>query len=426
MKNLLIVIGVLLVLCICVLLIGGVWGFLSYGEEITETFAVFEAAATVVSETPVIPVEGTTEPPVAPAEDGAEPPAAGEEGHTLELATEITPGIYDDVLADGQPNWYRFEVAPGQIVGLTLTPGEDVSECLGFLLLDSAQLQIGGEGGLCPGKTGSSTTIMNNGSGGRHYVSLLGQGSYSFELSLQNQNDGNSGGDAGDGFNQATPAQLGTVVTGQIGDYDEEDWYRLEVPPGYVLPLALTAGEDVIDDALAIRLWDADQQEVEFKDVIYAGQAESFTKVMNNSTGGTYYVTIYGQGSYTLDIGGQSQNDGNSGGDAGDEFQQATPVQLGSVVSGQIGDYDQEDWYVVEVPQGHNLSVSFTVLDESFIDTPYVRLNNAEGQEESLLVESPLLGEPETREMLLEAGGPYYFEIGQHNQGWGSYTLEIK
>lgn len=229
-------------------------------------------------------------------------------------------------------------------------------------------------------------------------------------------------GEEGHSLELATEISPG-LYDGLLAD-GKQNWYRLEVPPGHTLTLSLTAGGDVTED-LAIRLSDANQKEVAFRDVISAEESKSVTKVMNNSSGGTYFVTLYGQGSFELEIASQNQNDGDSGGDAGDVLEQATPVQVGATLSGQIGDYDQADWYRVELPLGHTLSLSFTVTGESFVDTPYIRLNDAEGREVWLL-DPPPLGETKSGEILLETGGPYFVEIGQYNTGWGGYRLEME
>ena len=86
---------------------------------------------------------------------------------------------------------------------------------------------------------------------------------------------------------------------------------------------------------------------------------------MNTSSGGAYSALVSrGLGSYSLEISLQCQDDAGSGGDAGDKPLEALQIEPGQTFSGEIGDYDQEDWYQFEVADGE------TIVLETFAADP--------------------------------------------------------
>ena len=145
---------------------------------------------------------------------------------------------------------------------------------------------------------------------------------------------------------------------------------------------------------------------------------------MNTSSGGTYYVKVSrGAGSYSLAISLQSQNDAGLGGDAGDEILEALQIELGPAFSGEIGDYDLEDWYKFEVPQGHALSVAFT-SDEDAIQKMTVELIDPERER---VWNEVNIGPSEAKSVSVAAetvsGGTYYVKV---SRGSGGYGVEIE
>jgi len=223
-------------------------------------------------------------------------------GSSLAQATEIPMGLHTGVLAEGEgEHWYKFEVPHGHILSLAFTPGEDVSGSLDIWLYNPDQKDIWSAQNVAPTVTKSGTRVMNTSSGGTYYVQVCdGPGSYSLDLSLQSQNDAGSGGDAGDALLQGLEVGIGQTISGQIGDYDEEDWYKLDVPHGHILSLAFTPSEDV-PGSLDVWLYNSDQKD------IWSAQnvGPTVTKLyeMTEAVAGTHYIQISdGRGSYSLEI----------------------------------------------------------------------------------------------------------------------------
>jgi hypothetical protein len=332
-------------------------------------------------------------------------------------------GLHTGALAEGdEEHWYKFEVPHGHVLSLAFTPGEDVPGSLDVWLYNSDQKDIWSAQNVGPTVTQSGTRVMNTSSGGTYYVQVCdGPGSYSLDLSLQGQNDAGSGGDAGDELLQGLEVGTGQTISGQIGNYDEEDWYKFELPHGHILSLAFTPGEDV-PGSLDIWLYNSDQKEIWSAQNVGPTVTQLGTRVMNTSSGGTYYVRVCdGEGRYGIELASQSQNDAGSGGDAGDELVQALEVGTGQTISGQLGDYDEEDWYKVEVPAGHILSLAFTPGE----DVPHsldVWLYNPDQKE---IWAAQNVGPTVTKsyEMTEGMAGPHYIQV---SDGQGSYALEIK
>jgi len=377
------------------------------------TPVVEEATPTPAEATPTPkPVEATPTPATPEGVTEVEPNNGPAE------ATEISMGLSIGVLTnDEDEDWYKFEVPHGHVLSVAFTPAEDV-EPMDVSLFTPDQEEIWWEYGVGPTVTQSTTGVMNSSSGGTYYVRVsAGYGSYSIELSSRSQDDSDSGGDAGDKVVDALEVQMGLAFSGQLGDFDEEDWYKFEVPHGHVLSVAFTPAEDA--EPMDVSLFTPDQEEIWWEYGVGPTVTKSTTGVMNSSSGGTYYVRVSaGYGSYSIELSSRSQDDADSGGDAGDKVVDALEVQMGLAFSGQLGDFDEEDWY------------KFTLTEEQMVS--FTPGEDAEPMDVSLFT-------PDQEEIWWEYGvgptvtvgfeitevvrGSYYIQVAY---GSGSYTIEIK
>ncbi|MFO8009513.1 MAG: hypothetical protein R6U89_01750 [Dehalococcoidia bacterium] len=313
--------------------------------------------------------EETTPPPITeeqettPTQESDQTPGdftETEPNDSADQATEVGTGTVTGALTEGdEEDWYAFEVPDEHMLTVEFTPDED-ADSKRYELYDPNREEIAYHHRVEPGVTKSITRLMNNSSGGTYYVRVKdGSGSYTLELATESQNDAGSGGDAGDSGSEALEVETGTSLSGQIGDSDQEDWYAFEVPDEHMLSVAFTPDEDA--DSKRYELYDPNLERINYHHRVEPGVTKSITRLMNNSSGGTYYVRVKdGSGSYTLELATESQNDAGSGGDAGDSGSEALEVETGTSLSGQIGDSDEEDWYAFEVPDEHMLSVAFT------------------------------------------------------------------
>ena len=194
-----------------------------------------------------------------------------------------------------------------------------------------------------------------------------------------NQNDANSGGDAGDDF--ATSLSLpsnNSTYYGWISDSsDNNDIYSVQIPSGYAIEAELSWNDSSDDFDLA--LYDDSQSMLDSStsdnpEIVGSGSTD-----VSNST---VYILVQassgwwgnaGEGDYILNITllnqsqvpGLNQNDAYTGGDAGDSFSNATPlvnattgqsVWPGYVDSGS----DDYDYYQVYVPVDHGITAELS------------------------------------------------------------------
>ncbi len=311
--------------------------------------------ATPVEEAaPAAHVEEVTTPTPEVVAFGISGEGETEPNNTFDEAMPIETGIRQGVLGPGDEDYYRFDVPNGVILNVEFA-GLD-GDCFDVKMFDPQQKIIGEFG--CTGEV-TDIRLMNNSSGGTYYLAVVGpwedyEGSYTIELILGMQDDSGAGGDAGDDFDTATAIEKGKH-SGEIGDYDQVDYYQFEVPNSGIMKVEFIGIEG---DCFDIKMFDPKQKKIgEF------GCTDEVTdiRLMNNSSGGTYYLAVVGpwedyEGSYTIELillG--MQDDSGAGVDAGDDFDTATSIEKGECF-GQAGYFDQEDFYQFE-------AVSDTILE---------------------------------------------------------------
>ena len=142
---------------------------------------------------------------------------------------------------------------------------------------------------------------MNSSSGGIYYINVFkgGNGTYSLAVSAVLQDDAGSGDDAGDRAVHAVALETGQTINGIIGDYDEKDWYRIEVDEGQNLVFLVTP--DAEGESLNAELCDPDQNVIITEWDIAPGVSCEFN-LPDDAVAGTYYLNVFkgGNGSYTL------------------------------------------------------------------------------------------------------------------------------
>ncbi|MEA3407596.1 MAG: hypothetical protein U9R48_05905 [Chloroflexota bacterium] len=335
--------------------LGALFPLVACGSKATPTTEMgptTEVTATKSTEVEATPTSAEARPTLAPeGEDEVEP------NNGPGQATEISMGQFAGILGEDDQDWYKFEVPNGHLLNVAFTPDED-AESMTVSLLDPDQDEIWYEGGIGPTVTKQVSKLMSSSSGGTYYVGVqYGTGGYNLELSSQSQNDADSGGDAGDEVVDALEVESDRVLSGRIGDFDEKDWYKFDVANGHLLNVAFTPDKDA--ESMTVSLLDPDQNEIWYEGGIGPTVTKQVSKLMSSSSGGVYYVGVqYGNGGYSLELSSQSQNDADSGGDAGDEEVDALEVGTDLTFSGQIGDFDEEDWYwfIPKVGQTVNFS----------------------------------------------------------------------
>ncbi len=279
-------------------------------------------------------------------------------------ALEIKPnGNYPGQLGGfDTEDWYQFEITPGQILNLALTPDSEAG-AMDFSLRNFERNEIWNFENVTPGVTKSSRVITNTLSGSRYFLAVHdGKGAYTLEISTETQNDAGSGADAGDHISKAATIKSGQTYTGELGGLDEEDWYQFEVPNGSVLELAFLPEAE--GNAMVFSLFNPERREVWQSGEVIPGVTKSDRLLMNSSSGGTYFLKVYhGGGNYQVALHTKNQNDAGSGTDAGDRKARATGISSDQIFAGELGGLDEEDWYTFEPQKGEKLN--FTCNKES-------------------------------------------------------------
>ena len=273
-------------------------------------------------------------------------------------ATEIAMGKISGRLSeDDQADYFKFDVPSGTILNLDFTPDEN-SEAMKISLRNSERTEIWYSDKITPGVTKSKRVMMNTMSGGTYYLAAFdGRGLYTFEIRTESQNDADSGTDAGDEISEAIEIKPGLSYSGELGGLDEEDWYRFQIPDGHVLELAITPAPK--SNPLKFSVLNNARKEVLHSGEVAPGVTESDRLLMNSTSGGTYFLkSFHGSGIYRIDLYTKSQNDAESGTDAGDRIKKAIKVKSGRSFAGELGGLDVEDWYAFESEKAEKLNFS--------------------------------------------------------------------
>jgi hypothetical protein len=340
-------------------------------------------------------------------------------GDRITKALAVKPGgsFLGEMGGIDDEDWYRFDIPPGHILKLSFTPKKS-SEAMKFSLRSFERSEVWYSGVIPPGETRLKRVMMNNSSGGTYYLeAYYGSGQYGFEIFIEGQNDAASGTDAGDKMAEALKIMPGRSYPGELGSYDENDWYRFDVPPGGILKMALTNYEDAEPMKFSFR--NVDGIEVWQSEVIPSGTTESTRMLINNTTGGIYFLGAYdGSGPYEFEVLMESQNDGDSGTDAGDKITEALKIKQGRSISGELGDFDKEDWFTFSPPEGK--SIQFTLNK----DGEPLKVSMGHVARRKILYTAELTpGITKTFEIPRDVRPPYFLKV---YGGSSKYSFEIK
>ncbi len=344
-----------------------------------------------------------------------------EPNDSYKQGVEISSGILTGTLSgEDRQDYFRFELGPGSILNLDFTAGDE-SEYLKIALRDFDGNELWNSGETGAGAVKSTRMLLNNMSAGIYYAVVhSGIGPYKLDLMIETQNDAGLGADAGDKITKALAIEPGSSFFGEMGAFDEEDWYRFDVPAGHILKLSFTPNAS--SEAMKFSLRSFERSEVWYSGVVPAGEIRPRRVMMNNSSGGTYYLqAYYGSGRYEFEIFTESQNDAASGTDAGDKIAEAFKISPGQSYSGELGGYDESDWYRFDVPAGSVLKMTLSNYNEG--SPMKFSFRNVDGVEvwrsDELMPEAK-----NTKRMLVSntTGGIYFMEAFD---GSGPYEFGI-
>ena len=340
-------------------------------------------------------------------------------GDNITNALTIEPGSsYSGELGGlDESDWYRFDIPAGHILKLAFTPDER-AESMKFSLRKFERSEIWYSGEVLPGAKSSKRVMMNNSSGGTYYLEAAsGSGRYEFEIFLETQNDAGSETDAGDKISEALKIEPGRSYSGELGGFDDNDWYRFNAPPGSVLKIALSTYEG--GEPIKFSFRDPQRAEVWFTEEIPPGTTESKRIMINRSSGGTYFLdAFFGSGPYEFEVLLESQNDGDSGTDAGDKITEALEIKPRRLITGELGGLDKEDWYTFS-PRAAKV-IQFTSSSDG--EPLKLSMGNV-ARAQVLYTAEPTPGISESFEIPKDVQSPYFLKV---YGGSSQYSFEIK
>ncbi|TET92013.1 MAG: hypothetical protein E3J35_00705 [Methanomassiliicoccales archaeon] len=216
---------------------------------------------------------------------------------------------------------------------------------------------------------------------------------------------------------------------------DDYDYYRITLVAGQVIYVNVTSTPET-----SVTLYN---EQRETKGYSGAETSHEVFRVTSSSAPAsfTYYIEIHrldGEGPYTMEVSIVSQNDANSGGDAGDRFDTATFVADGIRYSGYANSlhYDT-DYYAIRIQQESQVTIDLWSNDE---ESAHASIDDEERHSLSALVVEYgahdnvtfEVSEPQTVYLHISTIGTYHFQItlnpidstdGPFDDGSGSDVL---
>ncbi len=163
------------------------------------------------------------------------------------------------------------------------------------------------------------------------------------------QDDGGSGGDAGDSFATATQLSGMGDYTGELNSTDQDDYYNITLTDDHVYWINCSASESV-----NFYIYDSSQSEI---DSDYGHTTFSFSQAIKETN--HYFLRVEndygGDNPYHLNLTDWLvQDDANTGGDAGDGFSSASHLNSTGNYTGFFEyDGDRYDYYSVNLTKDY-------------------------------------------------------------------------
>ena len=229
-----------------------------------------------------------------------------------------------------------------------------------------------------------------------------------------------------DEIEQANELKLGEDMEGFFQEEDDEDWYKLiiEKPGKNIIRIDLSAVPKVDS---SIEIYDEQGHHLKGYDVGEEGEAEAIINL--GVTEGIYYIKVRAykmnqNDSYTLktQLTGPWQEGQEF--ELNDTKEQANELKLGQIITGYFCPEDDEDWYIVTVPEKGS---DILVIELSAV--PQVNLSltllDAEGTE----IKCADIGDTGEEEFMVRMkcpSGKYYVKVeGRQVNTEEPYTLRV-
>ena len=255
-------------------------------------------------------------------------------------------------------------------------------------------------------------------SGDSNYTMSIGMENVTGVPTSGNQNDANTGGDAGDNTTYATDLpQTNATWWGWISNSDDRyDYYRINITGDYAIQASLDWNNT---DDYDIFLLDSSGSVIEYSFFDHPENVSSGSTNVSNSTVFVQVDAWSGEGEYSLTLNFtematlpvNNQNDAGTGGDASDDYLTPTILWINSTSVnnsysgwGSLND-DLNDNYQTTVPMGHGIAISVwfnsaevdfqviladdqaNTIDYSNVNNPEYVTSNGSGSYPGMIVE---------------------------------------
>jgi hypothetical protein len=123
-------------------------------------------------------------------------------------------------------------------------------------------------------------------------------------------------------------------------------------------------------DGLCLKFRLFDSQQTKISESAEGCNAYGYFSILtSNSAGGAYYLEVeeastLTTGSYAVTLQSGTQDDAGTGSDAGDDFDTAAPLQMGSSSQGLVGSQDPVDYYQLQAASNTALEVQYQDWDQ--------------------------------------------------------------
>ncbi|NHJ48246.1 MAG: hypothetical protein FK733_10710 [Asgard group archaeon] len=356
--------------------------------------------------------------------------SGGDAGNSLFLATDIVPGEYNGTLTDDDKDYYRFYVTAGTIINATmLAYNLSLNFDLTLYTPEFQPITNFKDAGI------RETIIWSTQTSENFTISIDAEvsddeGNYSFALNLNSQNDFNLGTDAGNTPTESLLVEEGSSNGTFVDVSDISDFYKISLEKGQVITIFI---ESTSTTNIDLTLFDSESQEVDssnnivgFDETIYYAISESgiyniYVQFIESTIS---EIIIY----YNISISTYTQNDGNSGTDAGNNALDAYSIipLRNSIFKGRlIWNGDRYDFYEFEVDVTSQLIAylivpAFINFDLKIFDSENFLYNSSTQESE---------GASETILDYSLPNGTYYiaveFATESSTLAEGDYTLNI-
>jgi subtilisin family serine protease len=260
----------------------------------------------------------------------------------------------------------------------------------------------------------SSETISSQLSAGTYYIRVFPYyGDYT-GYSLLISADASISDEAGNSLDSARVISVGSSTSffnDAVSFADSNDYYRFTLNSPSLFELNLT---DLSSDA-DVEILDSNGNYID-SSTLSGSQSENIVRSLNS---GTYYINVYpyiGETAYTLAVSAEPENvvpPDNAGNNIGN----ASPIDLNSSRSDAVGDFDESDYYRLDLTSGSEVAINLTGL-LSDID---IELLDSNGNYINSSVNGGINSETITAQL---DAGTYYIHVFPWSGG-SNYNLTI-